>query len=118
MYYCCVRGCKLRSDRCKELSFHCFPKTSPSRFRSDFNELISKRREAWFQAIPFKKPKGGIQYRDINELDNLRICSKHFKSGECSSLYNLSINEFNFPCTNVFLDIPISLQGVLLTFVQ
>ncbi len=80
MYNRCVRGCKGRTHVNKEFSFYRFLKER-SWFDEDLNSLIRKQQEAWWKAIPLKRAKGGIPYKDMSLLDELRICSEHFRYG-------------------------------------
>ena len=78
MVNCCVIGCYSRFPS-EGVSFYRFPRTDGRRLQPEYMELIKKRRNAWFHAITMKRSCS------IDDLNKVRIYSKHFKSGTMNS---------------------------------
>lgn len=74
---CCVYKCPSRAGKHSTISFFRFPAVR-KRFNETLQEVFLKQRLAWYNAVKREKI-------DISKLDNLRICSKHFIHGECTS---------------------------------
>ena len=78
---CAVFGCSKQSGCDKDVSFHRIPTVTSIQGKDD-SELRKKCRDGFLAAISRKDV-------DVKSFDNLRICSKHFTSGEPSALYNV-----------------------------
>ena len=74
MYFCIVKGCSSNTKINPELSFHCLPEAR-SRFSTEFQKLLEKRRKAWLLAL-------GLNEKSLLNVKHVRVCSLHFKSGQ------------------------------------
>ena len=79
--HCSAFGCINRKKTNKDLQFHRLPKVIEHASKEK-KELSRKRRRLWLASLGLKL--------DGKNLDNLRVCSAHFISGQCFVYYNES----------------------------
>ena len=80
MVICIVVGCSKRSDRDKDISFYRIPSVRKGRSEKEF-ELSKKWREGFLAAIS----RADLM---TSKLENGRICSRHFVSGQPADLFD------------------------------
>ncbi|XP_041349328.1 uncharacterized protein LOC121368655 [Gigantopelta aegis] len=76
--YCRVVGCHNRSDRETQLMYYRLPKVIKSQGK-DWENLTSERRRLWLQCLQ--------QNFDGKNLENIRVCSAHFITGQKAELF-------------------------------
>ena len=72
MHFCCVRGCKSRSDLSSNVSFHNIPQVNPN-FGDEYKALLLKHRKEWFYKL-------NLNLADLNNHQHTKVCSLHFNS--------------------------------------
>jgi hypothetical protein len=78
--HCCVNGCESRQKKGanqQNIQFYKLP-SATTKEGEQYEKLGNLRRKAWLEALE-------TSLADINpdlNIDNLRICSKHFASGK------------------------------------
>ena len=77
-YLCAVKGCSNNSSRDKQFRFYRFPKVIDNQGQ-ETRKLSEERRRKWLENLDRKN-------MDEINLNNTRICSKHFISGEVSGV--------------------------------
>lgn len=91
---CAIRGCKARHTKFSTLKFFCVP----------YNK---QRRIYWLSKCPFLR-----NYND-KQLDNLRICSKHFYPHDISADLKLTVDAvptLHLPPTDIFETTPLNVK--------
>jgi hypothetical protein len=76
MHYCCIEWCRSNA-KSENISLFRFPNVHVKCSATD-REILLKRREAWLRAVKLKR---------VDANADIRICSKHFKSGMSDLFY-------------------------------